>query len=211
MTTESETRIVDALDRVLARLDALERRIDGLGALTPEAAAALNQVAGRIPTVVEAAGSVAAFAWREAEKRDIDPVQTALRATDALPHLVKLLDRVDLLEKAVARTDLADALLDASATIDPATLSDVLKRSAPLLARFSRLLARPELPALLDAVDGATLGIAAQATSALVEGRSTPATPVGPIKALFSLNEPDVQRALGFALAVARKFGQRLN
>jgi uncharacterized protein YjgD (DUF1641 family) len=210
MTTESDTRIADALDRVLSRLDALERKVDGLTGLTPDAATALNALAGRLPAVMDAAGTTAQFAWDEAEKRGIHPVEAGLRAADALPHLVRLLDRVDLLEKAVDRADLAGAVLDASAAVDPALVTEVVQKAAPLLSKLSRVLSRPELGALLDAVDGATLGVAAQATSALVEGRAAPSTPVGPIKAFFALGEPDVQRAVGFALAVARKFGQRL-
>ncbi len=210
MTTEAEARIAETLERVLARLDELDRKVGTLSGLNADTSQALDAVAGRIPAVVDAAGTAAAFAWAEADKRGIDPIATGLKALDALPHLVGLLDRVDLLEKAVARADLAAAVLDASAGVDPAVVTDVLQKSAPLLPKLARLLSRPELVALLDAVDGATLGVAAQATSALVESRAAPVAPVGPFGALMAMGQPDVQRAVGFALAVARKFGQRL-
>ncbi|MBK7071917.1 MAG: DUF1641 domain-containing protein [Myxococcales bacterium] len=48
--------------------------------------------------------------------------------------------------------------------------------------------------------------------SQLAVALATPgeATPVGPWGALKALRDPDVQRALGFALAIARTFGQQL-
>lgn len=235
MSIETDARIAETLDRLLARLDALERKVDQLAArtLSEDAVGVLDTFAGRVPTIADAAGSGAAYAWQQAEAAGIDPIaagmatvglvttlgkpahieaagrlaekamgQTELveKALDAAPRLGKALDRLDLLEK----------VLDASGDVDPAALETVVRQGGKMLGRIAKILSSPEFQRLVDTADASTFDVATQATGALVATRANPPQPVGPFGALKAMNDPDVRKAVGFTLAVAKRFGQTL-
>lgn len=68
------------------------------------------------------------------------------------------------------------------------------------------------LEALLQSgvLDPAALRTIGELGRALVETASAPPTAVGPMGLLKALGQPDVQRALGFLITFAERFGQRL-
>jgi hypothetical protein len=59
-------------------------------------------------------------------------------------------------------------------------------------------------------LDPSALRVVGDLGHALADTAAGPVTPVGPLGLWKALSQPDVQRALGFMLAVAQRFGQRL-
>lgn len=224
--------LLAALARLDARLDNLERKMDRLDAF--------GNLAGRIPTITDAAGTTVAHLWKTAEDEGIDPIAAGQRAArlglalgreenlalaeKALatgPVVAKLLDRVDVLEKLLdqvplldrllARRPLLEKLLDAAEAAKEDDLVDVATHGARLSGKLAALLRTPALSRLLDATaDATTLATAEAATTALVEARKAPAEQVGLFGAMGKLGDPDVKRAVGFTFALARRFGRLL-
>jgi hypothetical protein len=69
-----------------------------------------------------------------------------------------------------------------------------------------------ELDALLRSgvLAPATLRVVGELGQALTETAASPQTPVGLVGLLKALGQPDVQRALGFLITFAERFGRRL-
>jgi uncharacterized protein YjgD (DUF1641 family) len=69
-----------------------------------------------------------------------------------------------------------------------------------------------ELDALLRSgvLAPATLRVVGELGRALTAAAAAPPPPLGVVGLLKALGHPDVQRALGFLVAVARQFGSRL-
>jgi hypothetical protein len=70
-----------------------------------------------------------------------------------------------------------------------------------------------ELDALLNSgvLAPATLRIVGELGRALTETAAAPPSPAGLVALLRALGQPDVQRALGFLVTFAERFGRRLN
>lgn len=233
MSTETEADLAGALDRIHSRLDALERKLDARSAVAARASEAeveaallrlldrldkveamveaLGTFGQRLPTLADAVGSTAAWAWQKAEERGIDPIQTGQRTaelalTAADPEMIALLERL------VANRVALAVAVDALEAIDEDDLRTVTTQGAALTGSLAALLRTPELAKLLDAsADPKALGTAQAATTALVETRSHPIEPVGAFGAFLKLGDPDVKRAVGFSLALAKRFGQLLS
>jgi uncharacterized protein YjgD (DUF1641 family) len=231
-------RQLDALDQRLQRLETtlgafarLADRIDRIEAMVDT----LGTFAERLPTLTDAAGAGVAFAMREADARGIDPVASGLKASEVglellqprnlelagkllAPDNVAVVDRLAttenlaLLEKLAARRPLVEKLLAATDGVDEAALVDVVQKGAGLSGRLAKLMASPALVRLLDAAAGdKVLDTAEHATTALVEARARKPEQVGLFGALGKLGDPDVKRAVGFTLALAKRFGQLLD
>ncbi len=215
MSIETDARIAETLERLLARLDALEQKVDQLAArsLSEDAVGALDTFAGRVPTIADAAGSGAAYAWRQAEAAGIDPIAAGLATVELAtilgkPANIEAAGR--LAEKAMGQAALLEEVLDASADVDPVALATVVRSGGKMLGRLAKILSSPEFQRLVDTADASTFDVASSATGALVAVRASPAQPVGPFGALKAMNDPDVRKAVGFTLAVAKRFGQTL-
>lgn len=59
-------------------------------------------------------------------------------------------------------------------------------------------------------LDAQTVGVVGRLGDALAHTTAAPIEPVGPIGALRALRDPDVQRALGFLIGVAKHFGDAI-
>lgn len=216
----------EALERISARLDALERKID---ALSPSAGGSVLEarladridrietmvdtfgtLAERLPIAADAAASGASWAWSQAEGRGIDPIAAGLKAAD-LGMTLAMPENFALAERLLATRATLKLALDALDRIDPADLEVVVTQGAALTHTLATVLRTPELGRLLQAgADPGALGTAEAATTALVETRKLPSEPVGLFGALKKMGDPDVQRAVGFSLALAKRFGQLL-
>jgi uncharacterized protein YjgD (DUF1641 family) len=183
----SEDRIAEALDRLSSRIEALEARLDAVSNLDGGAVDAINTFASKVPVLADAAGTTATWAWEQASSRGIDPIASGL-----------------------VLAELGEKALGAAGELDPKELDVVLRQSAKMLGKLAKLLSTPELEKLLDAVDGATLAVAGHATTALVESKNAAIQPVGPMGAFLAMSDPDVKKAVGFGLAVAKRFGKVL-
>lgn len=216
----------EALERIAARLHALEHKIDALSGsergqvLETRLADRIDRIeamvdafgtfAERLPVITDAAATGASWAWSQAEQRGIDPIATGQKAAE-LGLVMALPENLALAERLVASRSMLKLALDALDTVDPADLEVVAKQGASLTHTLAAVLRAPELARLLTAgADPGALGTAEAATTALVETRKGPVEPVGMFGALRKMGDPDVQRAVGFTLALAKRFGQLL-
>lgn len=224
MSEDSQAAILTALDKVMARLDALEAKVDAMGGPTalsgplgaklaePDVSAglarildrvqalesttvALDNLATRAPVMVDGGAAVVEGFMSQAEAQGIDVFDRGFKGAA-------------ILEKASRPENLAlvDDLLDKAADLAP--LLDKAADAAPLLA----VIGTPEFHKLLDSglLDASVLGTAGSATTALVETRKAGFAPVGLFGTLGKLGDPDVKKAMGFVFALAKRFGAQL-
>lgn len=159
-----------------------------------------------------------------------NPAITAQASGNQDPSLSALLERIDL---RLARLEAAAASIDAIARGAPgvvATLTDAFDAHAAHLAQggadvdervraMVQLAVRLTAPATVAAMEMVldsgllepraldSLGRVAQALAST--GQTAPA-PVGAWGALRALGDPDIQRALGLVLAIAKQLGRSL-
>jgi hypothetical protein len=134
------------LARLLERLDRIEAIVETFGRFSET-----------VPTIADAAGTTATWAWEQAEKAGVDPIATGQRTAKLLLELGKP-ETLDLLERMLARRGEIEQAL-----------------------------------ALLEE----------QQSAGEIES-------VGPWAAFGRMRDPDVKRAVGFALAFAKRVGQKL-
>jgi uncharacterized protein YjgD (DUF1641 family) len=188
-----------AVDRLAARLDRIERLVEALGTL-----------AERLPVLTDAAGTTATWAFRAAESRGIDPIAAGQDAADLGLELARP-ENLALVRRLLANKAALTAALDAVEAVDPADLTAVARSGAALTSTLAATLRAPELRGLIEASsDPTALATARSATTALVEARKAPVESVGLFGAIRKMGDPDVQRAVGFGLALAKRFGQAL-
>lgn len=172
----SRPDVVEGLNRILLRMDALE-----------DVASALEVLVERAPIIVDGTAEVVDAFMNEAAGRGVDVFQRGELG-------------LGLLEKATRPETmaLAESLLD----------DDVVKN----LSRLAEVASSPAFEKLLDSglLDPAVLGTAGSATTALVDARSGGIQPVGLFGTLGKLGDKDVQKAVGFAFALAKRFGAAL-
>lgn len=224
-------QILAALERLNARIDALEAKVDAASsplarrAQEPDVAAAVDRLidrldkveaavemvghlAERVPTLADAAGTTAGWAYDQAVAAGVDPIAAGQTAA-ALALRAGQPETLALAERMLDQSDTLALVLDAADKVKREDLEVVLEQGAALTGQLAALLKTPELARLLDAGPKA-VGVAETASTALVETRATKVEAMGPIAAFFAMRDPDVQRAVGFSLAVAKRFGQKL-
>lgn len=198
----TELAPTDALKQVDARLARIEAALSAVASATD-----------RAPVLIDAVASTATWGWQQAEAHGVDPIQSgeiAARIAMKAAHPGQLL----LIERLLAHQDLLEVLVDTTEQLKASgDLNALLTHGrdlAPLLANLAR---SPELKSLLDAgaLDPATLSVVVKATTALVETRKAgPPAPIGLFGQLGALRDTDVQRAIGFTLQIAKRFGALL-
>lgn len=204
----SDVETQELLTKVLERLDRLEARLDAVQGTTD----ALAPVTAKVPVVVEAVASTAQFAWDKAEEQGIDPIASGLAGleiaqiaaeAESLATVKRLLGKQALLHKTL---DVAEKL-EADGTLDK-----LLDHSVALAPRMVGMLDKPAVVGLLDQAldDPKVVETASAATSALVETKQGGWKPAGLFAPLTALMDADVQKAVGFTLAIAKRFGQKL-
>jgi len=185
----SEPSTAELLNQVLQRLDHLEKRLDTIQSTTDE----ISAISEKVPVFIEAAGTTSSWAWNQAQTKGIDPIQTGLEAMDiateaARPEAIATVKRLLGMQALLHKTLDAVDRLEADGTLD--TLVDKGSAVAPALAK--------------------TIGVAETATTALIETQASGFQPLGIIGQLKALMDPDVQKAIGFSLAIAKRFGQKI-
>lgn len=208
--SEGADDIPALLNQILERLERLEDRSGPIGHL-----------AERVPLLTEAVSATASRAWDAAERGGVDPaiaidelntiallaarpeqLQTLRRLVELAPTLQPFLDHPEALEK------LGEILNQ----IDPADLNALLTQLGKVGPALAAHAASPEFEDLLDAFfrKEAPLKLASAAGTAMVEAQAEPIQPAGAFGAFFRMGDPDIQRALGLILAIAKRFGQKL-
>jgi len=195
----ADPQVQHDLGQLLTRLDKATAMIDALGTM-----------AEKLPILSDAAATGAGWAWSQAEAQGIDPIATGRRAAELSLQLAHD-DNIDLVERLLTRRGDVEMLLDAADTIDPDDLRTVATQGAALTKKLATLLKAPELARVLDATaDPTALSTVEAATTALVASRSEKIESVGLFGVLGKMGDPDVQRAVGFTFALAKRFGQLL-
>ena len=219
-TSSAETSIAAALDRLDKRLARIE-----------ESLAEARSIGDRAPPLVGALVDSLDDAARRAQDAGVDldaRAATALRMLDRLtePNNARMLERLlALAEQAPAAVGMVVDTVDAICERTAAAGIDIDSRAKNLLVALEKLTSPPALRVLqdlldrVDVVEGllasgildpAPVAIVSRAGQALAfTGREAP-PPVGPWGALRALNDADIQRALGFALRFAQRFGHSL-
>ncbi len=196
----ADPKVQGDLGELLTRLDKATAMVDALGTL-----------AERLPVLSDAAATGASWAWRQAEDAGIDPLATGKRAANLSLQLAQE-ENLVLVERLLTRRDDVVMLLDAADSVDADDLRTVATQGAALTKKLAKLLKTPELANVLDATaDPTALSTVEAATTALVSSRSEKIDPVGLFGVLGQMGDPDVQRAVGFTFALAKRFGQTLD
>jgi hypothetical protein len=205
--------VADVLRQLIARLDRLEQKVDSLTVTSERTTAVLD----RIPVVAEAAGQTAQWLFDEATADGVDPIAlgeqaAALGRKAARPEMLALADRL------VGRSGDLTFLLDQMDGLDR-KLSEVgVSRAAlaqagiDVAARLAQASQSKEATALVanGPLDREALDVLGKASRAMVEVRRQPVEPMGLFGTLRAMGDADVQRAVGFTFAIARRFGQLL-
>ncbi len=171
-----QAQILDALNKLNARLDAIERKVELVGTLSE-----------RLPVVADAAGHMAGLAFQAAEDQGIDPLEVIAESQDMAPDVIRIAAKAARREQ----LELLELLLDNG---------DLLRLA---IGAGQKLKAS-------GALDDATIGVAVDASTALVETKGGPIDKVGPFGVLGSIFDADIQTAIGFTMGIAKKFGARL-
>jgi hypothetical protein len=208
----------------LRRLDARLERIEAL--LTQE-----RQVLAQAPAAIAMAGDLFDDTVDRLSERGVDVdarAQAALRLLEAasdprtLAVLEAALRRPERLEALLSLADQAPGVVSMTVDVvdgwieramarglDPAQLGH---RVLDLLERLAHLATSPQIDALLSSgvLDPNTLETLGQLATAVAGAGDEASRPVGLFGAIRAGREARVQRALGFGVSVARRFGALL-
>ena len=140
----------------------------------------------------------------------LERVEASLARIEAVTRRLATLE-ARLPDAIAVATDTLDALISRAAERGV----DVDERLALILRAAERLTSREALVGLEAALDSGMLDASAVSVlgkvgRALTEVATEPPRPVGALGLLRALRDPDVQRAVGLAIAVARALGRAL-
>ncbi len=217
----------DLLRLVLARLDALENKVDRLsqGSAASVPAPAPLQA---LPALAAMAGDMA-DGWVRARQRegvDFDGILksaaelltvlskpevgvAARRLTARLPELVELVERAPQLAALV--TDGIDAIA-AQAMAEGVDVDQAIRSVLTAGIRLTEVLDSPQFKALLSSgvLAPETLEVVGRAGRALAAQSGAECGRTGLFGALSASSDADIQRAVDFTLGVARRFGRNM-
>lgn len=219
-TAAGSQPILAALERLERRLDRIEQRLDQV-----------TDLAHRAPPLVATVADTFDSAAARAADRGVD-IDARLRAALALVERLTAPETMALVERAL---DAAEAAPGMAATVADTFDSlvaragdagiDVEERLRVLAAVAERLTSPTALAAVREVLDRIDVvqrllesGVLAEAPVAVVERAALSMaetcaehpSPVGPFGALRAMGDPGVQRAIGFALRFAKRFGETL-
>jgi hypothetical protein len=214
---------VAALNRLLDRADTLEGAMDRLDALLlrlPAALGTLTDVADDAYRRASASGvdldaraqGGLQLLGRLSEPRTLEAVGRLLERLDQLDRGLELTDRLPALVATVV--DSADDFMRAAAA-EGIDVERGLLNGAGAALRFGAMMGPEQLDSLEALLHSGVLAprtveVIAGVGRALTNGAAEPRRPIGPVGLVRALREPDVQRALGFLVQVARHFGRVL-
>lgn len=221
--SDTNAEVVEALHRVLSRLDQLEQKVDALApfidrAETLERAlSSVERFMATAPALVDGAATVASDQWSQLEDQGIDvferaeaglPILEKATRPETVATVGKLMDRMESVDFLSGSADrLYHDLKESGADID-----SLVGRGVEVAIKLGKVAETPEFEALITsgALDTPTLDVVSKASTALVETRAQPVEPMGFFGVLKVLGDADVQRATGFLFQFARRFGAML-
>lgn len=198
----------EALERIEGRLERLERALEPLTVALTAATPAAAIAADGIDAWARAHGASDVDARLEGAR------QLALRISrpETLARLNLLIDHFEAAPEFLAMfLDIVDEWVRAAGK-EGVPVHETVGKISDVLLRLGRLVNAPEFEALLQSgvLGAGALDVMGRAAEALADAREAPDR-VGLLGALGALRQPDVQRALGFALRFARAFGGALD
>lgn len=198
----------DALARIEARLERIERMMGRF-----------ERLAEQLPGMAGAAGDVldewaARDGHADERVRAITHLIDRVTKPEVLHALTVLVDQIEAAPGLVAMAvDTVDELArDAEAR--GFDLHELASNLAEATRGLVILASRPEVRDLLESdlfEKGAVTALSNVARSLSDAQREPEPPPGGVLRTLSSLRDPDVQRAVGFALGVAKRFGRTMN
>lgn len=212
---------VAALNRLLDRIDALE-----------QAVTVLTETVRQTPGMVAMVTDIADETYREAQASGTDLEQlceggwailrqlTEPRTVAVLSRLIERLDALEpvleLAEQAPATAAmLVDIVDDAyrQAKAAGVDIEAVLYKGAETATKLSAVVSSTEFDAVMDSgvLEPGTLRVIRSAGQALATSQQVTSKPVGLLGALGALRDPEVRKALGFAVTFAKQFGRALD
>ncbi len=231
----SEERTLQAIEHLLARIDTLERAVDGLA-----------NVMHQGPGLVAMTGDMVDEAYRRADANGVniderlknalaiaekltsptmmEKLDSLIQAADQAPGLTAMMG--DMVDETYRRA--ADRGVDIDERLRTA-LQITEKLTAPEMAERmdSALQFADQLPGLIamsmDAFDEFTkqalekgydtrtlMSVAQSANRALIEAKAEPPSKVGTFGLLRAMSDPDRQRAMGFLMTFLKHLGKHL-
>jgi len=201
---------LSTLNRLLDRLDNIEATIERL-----------EQTVQRVPGMLAMAGDMADEAYAKAQQNGVeieDRLKAATHIAERLtaPAMTERLDQlITFSEQLPGLMAMGVDVLDAGYRpahekgLDIETLS---KQGVYVLKQLTGLLQSQEFQALMNSgvLEPETLKIIAHAGDAMVESQQQKSKSVGLFGLFWEMRDPDTQRALGFLMEFAKRFGQQL-
>ncbi len=193
-------RIDARLARIEARLAQLDPLIDAAPGLLAMAGDSFDELAAKLGDLDERLNALVGLAERITRPETLAQLHQALDLLEAVPGLL-----------AMAGDTLDEFANEAAARGLPLDL--IVPELRHAFEALLQLLTSSQVKQLFDSdllMPGAiaTLGTAARALAAASQA---PETKLGPFGALMALREPEVQRAVGFAVDIARRFGTNVD
>ena len=206
-------RLVNAITRLLEQPEALELL-----------ASAAEQGPGMLATLADTLDEMAMNAHQagldvEALLQNSLTIAARLQNPRMAAALDKLLSQVEAVELLASAAEQGPgmAAMVADSVDDFVRTSDIdfdllLDKGLGALLRTINLVESPQFDALLNSgvLDPAAIEVVGKVGKALADSSTQEIQPMGPMAMLKALNDPDVQRGLGFLVSVGRNFGQEL-
>ncbi|MGF1469762.1 MAG: DUF1641 domain-containing protein [Sandaracinaceae bacterium] len=193
--------VLARIDARLARIEASLRRYDAIAEQAPAFVAAATDAFDEAATLAgrpdERMRRAASLLERLSRPETLDALETLVDALEAAPGLVATaVDAVDELAAEAARQGVG---LEA--------LFEQLLRTMQGLTRFAT---SPEVQEFLgsDMMSEGALATLSEAARSLAAARAETERRVGVLGAIGALRDPEVQRAVGFAVTFAKGFGR---
>jgi hypothetical protein len=211
-------------------VDTLNRLLDRIGALE-QAVTVLAETVRQAPGMVAMVTDIVDETYREARASGTDLEQqfegglallrqlTEPRTVAVLSRLIERLDTLepllDIAEQAPATAAMVVDIVDDAyrqAKAAGVDLDTVLHKGAETAARLGAVVCSAEFDAVMDSgvLEPKTLRVIGSAGQALATSQQATPKPVGLLGALGALRDPEVRKALGFAVTFAKQFGRAL-
>ncbi len=206
-----------AVDRILERLDAMDRKLASLEQINALAEQAPGMMA-MFTDMVDAQSAAAASRGVDIQERAERGLHLLERLTeDATIEALEAL--LDLTAQGKGTAAMIADIVDEQAReleLEGVDMGKGVAQGARAAVRFGAMVGDREIGALQsllssEALSPQAIGVVSAAAQALVECQAVERKTPGTLSLLRAMREPDVRRALDFVLGVARRFGNALD
>lgn len=192
-----------SIEKRLARIERSLDQVDQISAQIPLLMATVTEIADsyarRIPDIDARLETVTGLLERVTRPDTVRSLETLLDALEQAPQLIS------------TGVDIFDDLM-AKAAASGIEIEHLIESSGRLLNGLFELATSPEVRNLLESgmLDKGAVQTLGRAARSLADVRCQQPEPIGFFGALRALGDPDVQRALGFMVAVGTAFGAQM-